>query len=82
MSTQFDKELDCSGLACPMPVVETKKAIDKLQQGQVLRMISTDPGSVSDTQTWTGRTGNQLLSHETDSGKYIFYIVKVTSTHT
>jgi tRNA 2-thiouridine synthesizing protein A len=76
MSSQFDKELDCSGLVCPMPIVETKKAIDKLQLGQVLKMISTDPGSLPDIEAWTARTGHQLLNHDKDSDKYIFYIKK------
>ena len=76
MSSQFDKELDCSGLVCPMPVVETKKTIDTLQLGQVLKMISTDPGSVPDINAWTAKTGHQLLSHEKESDKYIFYIKK------
>jgi tRNA 2-thiouridine synthesizing protein A len=76
MSSEFDQELDCSGLVCPMPVVETKKAIDRLQLGQVLKMISTDPGSLPDIEAWTARTSHQLLSHETDGNKYVFYIKK------
>jgi tRNA 2-thiouridine synthesizing protein A len=76
MDSEFDQELDCSGLVCPMPIVETKKAIDKLQLGQVLKMISTDPGSLPDIEAWTARTGQQLLNHDKDGDKYIFYIKK------
>ena len=53
MSFNFDQELDCSGLACPMPILKTKKAVDSLQLGQVLKMIATDPGSLPDIQAWT-----------------------------
>jgi tRNA 2-thiouridine synthesizing protein A len=68
--------LDASGLACPMPIIKTKKAIDGMKVGEVLKMISTDPGSVSDVQAWTSKTGHELLSHEESGGKYVFYIRK------
>jgi tRNA 2-thiouridine synthesizing protein A len=74
MSVKFDQELDCTGLACPMPILKTKKAVDALQTGQVLKMTATDPGSVPDVQAWTSKTGHQLLEHEQEGDKYIFYI--------
>jgi tRNA 2-thiouridine synthesizing protein A len=74
MSFNFDQELDCTGMACPMPILKTKKAMDALQTSQVLRMISTDPGSVPDVQAWTSKTGHELLGHEKEGEKFIFYI--------
>jgi tRNA 2-thiouridine synthesizing protein A len=74
MSFDFNQELDCSGLACPMPILKTKKAVDSLQMGQVLKMIATDPGSLPDVQAWTSKTGHELLGHEQDGDKFIFYI--------
>ena len=68
---------DFSGLACPMPIIKTKKAIDGMAVGEVLKMISTDPGSVSDVQAWANKTGQKLLGHEESGGKYVFYIKKV-----
>jgi len=77
VSVAADQTLDCSGLACPMPILKTKKAVDALAQGQVLKMISTDPGSVSDMEAWTRKTGHQLIESEQEGGKYIFYIKKM-----
>ncbi|MCB0102595.1 MAG: sulfurtransferase TusA family protein [Anaerolineales bacterium] len=77
MSFQFDQELDCSGLACPMPILKTKKAVDALQTGQVLKMVATDPGAVPDVQAWTSKTGQELLGHEQDGPKFTFYIKKI-----
>ena len=77
MSVQFDQELDCSGLACPMPILKTKKAVDALQTGQVLKMVATDPGAVPDVQAWTSKTGQELLGHEQDGPKFTFYIKKI-----
>lgn len=74
MTDQFDKDLDCAGLACPLPILKTKKAIDSLQAGQVLKMISTDPGSLPDVEAWTSKTGHILLRHEKEGEKYIFFI--------
>lgn len=65
MSTQAsikaDKTLDCKGLACPMPIVKTKKAMDELQPGQVIEVQATDKGSLADMQGWAKNTGHQYL---------------------
>ena len=76
MSVTPDEVLDCSGLACPMPIIKTRKAIDGMQVGQVLKMISTDPGSVSDMDAWTKKTGHELVGSENEGGKFIFFIKK------
>jgi tRNA 2-thiouridine synthesizing protein A len=76
MSIKPDQVLDCSGLACPMPILKTKKAVDSLELGQVLKMIATDPGSTPDIKAWTQKTGHQLVETEQDGDKFIFYIKK------
>jgi tRNA 2-thiouridine synthesizing protein A len=76
MAYEFDQELDCSGLSCPMPILKTKKALDGLAVGQVLKMIATDAGSVPDVNAYTQKTGHELLGHEEDAGKFTFYIKK------
>jgi tRNA 2-thiouridine synthesizing protein A len=77
MSIVPDQTLDCSGLACPMPILKTKKAVDALQIGQILKMIATDPGSTSDMDAWTQKTGHQLVASEQEGGKFIFYIKRM-----
>jgi tRNA 2-thiouridine synthesizing protein A len=74
MTIQPDQTLDCSGLACPMPIIKTKKAVDGLQIGQVLKMISTDPGSVPDIEAWTNKTGHELVESEQSGESHVFYI--------
>jgi tRNA 2-thiouridine synthesizing protein A len=76
MDIKPDQVLDCSGLSCPMPIIKTKKAIDALQLGQVLEMIATDPGSKSDMDAWTKKTGHELLGSTQENGKFIFFIKK------
>ena len=56
-----DQVLDCTGLACPLPVVKTAQAIKNLAQGQVLELLATDPGVEPDMRAWSSRTGNDLL---------------------
>ena len=72
----FDKEFDASGLACPMPIVKTKKALTDLAPGQVLRVVATDPGSVCDMEAFAEVTGNTLLSSSTEDSKYVFFLRK------
>jgi tRNA 2-thiouridine synthesizing protein A len=72
----FDKELDTRGLGCPLPIIKTKKSLNGLTPGQILRVISTDPGSVADMQAFTEQTGNQLLSSEVQNKDYVFFIKK------
>lgn len=61
-SVLADQVLDCTGMACPLPVVKTSQAIKKIEPGQVLELLATDPGVEPDMKAWTGRTGNELLS--------------------
>jgi tRNA 2-thiouridine synthesizing protein A len=77
MSVNADQTLDCSGMSCPMPILKTKKAVDSLQIGQVLKMIATDPGSVADMYAWTQRTGQELVASEKEEGKFVYFIKRV-----
>lgn len=72
----FDKEFDASGLACPLPIVKTKKALSDMTPGQVLRVIATDPGSVCDMAAFAETTGNQLLEQTSEGKKYVFFLKK------
>ncbi|MBK9161209.1 MAG: sulfurtransferase TusA family protein [Nitrosomonadales bacterium] len=72
----FDKEYDASGLSCPLPILKTKKALAEMTSGQVLKMISTDCGSIKDMQAFADQTGNPLLEQAEEGGKYIFFMQK------
>jgi tRNA 2-thiouridine synthesizing protein A len=70
------RTLDASGLACPMPVVRTRQAMDELATGEVLEVISTDRGSVRDLPAWAESTGNRLIEQREDGDRFIFLIEK------
>lgn len=70
------KTLDCSGLLCPMPVVKTAKAIREMATGDLLEMISTDPGSMPDMKAWANQTKHELVDAKDESGKFRFLIRK------
>ncbi|TVO57134.1 MULTISPECIES: sulfurtransferase TusA family protein [Denitromonas] len=59
-----DKEVDASGLSCPLPILRAKKALSEMAAGQVLRVQATDPGSVKDFEAFARQTGNELLKSE------------------
>ena len=72
----FDKELDARGLNCPLPILKTKKSLADMESGQVLKVTSTDCGSVKDMQAFANQTGNALVSQSEESGEYIFFMQK------
>lgn len=72
----FDKELDARGLNCPLPILRAKKALAEMSSGQVLRILTTDPGSVKDFQAFAKQTGHALLSSETVNNEFIFLLKK------
>lgn len=71
-----DKELDARGLNCPLPILKTKKSLAAMESGQILRVVSTDCGSVKDMQAFSNQTGNELLAQEEHDGEYIFFMKK------
>ena len=72
----FDKELDASGLSCPLPILKTKKALTDMTSGQVLKVIATDPGSIKDMQAFASQTGNPLLASAEEGKSYVFFLKK------
>ena len=75
-SLEVSEELDCRGMNCPLPILKTKKAIEKLSSGQILKMTATDPGSANDMAAWSTRTGNDIVEKEEANGEYVFYVKK------
>ncbi len=73
---KVDQVLDAKGMSCPLPILKTKKAVESLSKGQVLKVVATDPGSKNDMASWAKRTGNEILKVEEGSGTFTFYIKK------
>jgi tRNA 2-thiouridine synthesizing protein A len=71
-----DHSLDAKGLSCPMPLLRTKKEIDKLESGQILEVLGTDPGSRNDLPGWAERSGHEFMGEKEDSGFFRFFIKK------
>ncbi len=74
--TPATKILDCTGLLCPMPVVKTAKAMREMVTGDLLEMVSTDPGSMPDMKAWANQTKHELLDAKDEGGKFRFLIKK------
>lgn len=68
--------LNAKGLSCPMPVVKARLEIEKLASGDVLQVLATDPGSVSDFDNWTKMSGHDLLESNESDGIYTYLIRK------
>jgi tRNA 2-thiouridine synthesizing protein A len=71
-----DKVLDCKGQFCPMPILNTKKAMKDMKPGEILEVLGTDPGTKRDLPAWCKRTGNELLKIDEIDNIFHFYIKK------
>jgi len=72
-----DAELDCVGLYCPMPIAQTKREIDKLEVGQLLKVEADDPAAEEDIKRWAKRVGHEILKFEKQGTIMTFYIEKM-----
>lgn len=73
---EANKVLDAKGLACPMPIVKTKKEMDTLSSGEVLEIHATDKGAKNDLTAWAQSGGHELLKDEEENGIYKFWLKK------
>ena len=60
-------ELDARRMLCPMPVIKTQNMVKNLAVGDILDVVCTDPGALSDIPAWARINGHELVdSHEND----------------
>lgn len=72
----FEREVDARGLNCPLPILRTKRALNEMSSGQVVKVLATDPMSVRDFQAFSRQTGHELLASRDDGGEFLFYLRK------
>lgn len=73
---EVTKLLDAKGLACPMPIVKTKKAMNEIEIGQILEVHTTDKGAINDLTAWSKSGGHELLKFEEETDVIKFWIKK------
>ncbi|MFD1017943.1 sulfurtransferase TusA family protein [Thalassobacillus hwangdonensis] len=73
---KVNEVLDAKGLACPMPIVKTKKAMTTMEPGHVLEVLATDRGSIADLEAWAGNMGHQYLGYKEDGDVLKHYLRK------
>ncbi len=74
---EADVKLDACGLACPLPLLKAKQALNSLANGLVLEVTCTDPGSVRDFEVFSKQSGHLLLKNEAADGRYVYWLRKV-----
>ena len=68
------RELDVTGLSCPMPLLKAKLALNELAPSQILKVVATDPASEKDFHLFVERSEHQILEFQHDEGVYTFWI--------
>ena len=79
MLMHIDRELDVRGFSCPMPVRRSKQALDSMNPGEILKVISTDPVSVIDIDVFAFHNGHELLDQTEVDGEFHFFLKKSSS---
>lgn len=72
--------IDVRGQMCPMPVLKTREAIQRVNIGEIVEVIATDPASKPDIESWARKTGNKIIHIETSETSPVifrFFIQKV-----
>ncbi|MFX0095093.1 MAG: sulfurtransferase TusA family protein [Candidatus Hodarchaeota archaeon] len=73
--TKIHKTVDARKFSCPVPILKSRKALKALKIDQVLEILTTDPGSMSDIPAWAQATGQELLvAEEHGSNEYRFLV--------
>lgn len=76
MKDVVDIELDLCDLKCPMPLLKTKQALNRMQSGQTVQVLATDPGSMRDFQVFAEQSGHLLLKKQQVDGKFLYLLQK------
>lgn len=76
MSDNSPVEVDARGLACPMPLLQAKRALNAMASGQRLRVLCTDQGSVRDFRVFAEQSGHRLLASDEAGGVYRYLLQK------
>ncbi|MEH7120557.1 sulfurtransferase TusA family protein [Neobacillus vireti] len=79
MEVTVNRVLDAKGLACPMPIVKTKKEMSTLEPGQVMELQATDKGSTADIRAWAQNTGHQYLGTIEEGNVLKHYLRKASA---
>lgn len=73
---EADQLLDARGLNCPLPILRAKQSLNNMQDGQILRILATDPGAIDDFQAFARQTGYLLLEAVEVDGEFRFLMQK------
>lgn len=76
MELNVDKEIDLSGLHCPMPLLKAKLALNNMKSQQILKVVATDPGSEKDFHLFVAQSDHQILDFQKDESAYSYWIKK------
>lgn len=78
--SNYDLELDTSGLNCPIPIMRVNKAFTDLASGHILKITSTDPGSIKDFAAFCRNTDHELVSNHQEGHRFVYFIKKIAAS--
>jgi tRNA 2-thiouridine synthesizing protein A len=76
MDCKVDLELDVRGMTCPLPLLKTKQALNRMESGEVIRVTATDPGSERDFHVFTEQSSTLLVDFQSEGGEFRYCLQK------
>lgn len=73
---EFDREVDASGLKCPLPLLRLKKVLMDMESGEIVKVTATDPAAHLDFGVYSEQSGHNIIEYVKQSNLQIFYIRK------
>ena len=71
-----DIVVDARGTACPGPLLEAKKSIGKINEGQIMEVLSSDEGTKRDVPKWCEKKGHDYLGVINEPGYFRLFLKK------
>jgi len=63
-------KVDCTGETCPVPLVETRKALRKAKEGDIVEVIGTHPASKKEIPMAVKALGLELIDVQEEGGMW------------
>lgn len=74
--TEITKELDMKGLNCPLPILRIKQTISRMESGEVLKAVGTEPGTERELKIFCKQGGHEFLGYQETASEFIYLIRK------
>lgn len=71
---EWDVELDCEGLLCPLPVLKARKRLAAMRAGEILCLRASDAMAAVDLPHFCAQSGHVFVEARTEGAVSLYLI--------